>query len=85
LLAFAIVCGGVLVLRWREPERKRPFHAPGGAATPVLGIATCVLMMVFLPWQTWLRLGVWFALGAVVYAAYSHRRAAAVRLAAAAD
>lgn len=83
LLAFAIVCGGVLVLRRREPDRPRPFRAPGGAATPVLGIASCVLMMVFLPWQTWIRLAAWFALGLAIYALYSHRRAAAVREAAA--
>ncbi len=79
LLAFAIVCGGMLVLRVREPDRPRPFRVPGGPAVPLLGIATCGLMMVFLPWQTWLRLAGWFALGAVVYAGYSHRRAAAVR------
>ncbi len=81
LLAFAIVCGGMLVLRIREPDRPRPFRVPGGPAVPLLGIATCLLMMVFLPWPTWLRLGGWFVLGAVVYAFYSHRRAAAVRTA----
>jgi APA family basic amino acid/polyamine antiporter len=79
LLAFAIVCGGVLVLRRREPERARPFRAPGGAATPLLGMATCGLMMVFLPWQTWLRLTAWLALGMLIYALYSHRRAAGMR------
>ena len=83
LLAFAIVCGGMLVLRIREPDRPRPFRVPGGPAIPLLGIATCLLMMVFLPWQTWLRLGAWFVLGAAVYALYSHRRAVAVRTAAA--
>lgn len=79
LLAFAVVCAGVLVLRRREPERERPFRAPGGAAVPALGIATCVAMMLSLPWETWLRLGVWLALGLVVYATYSHGRAAALR------
>ena len=79
LPAFSIVCAGVLVLRRREPDRERPFRAPGGAATPILGIATCALMMVFLPWTTWLRLAAWFALGFVVYAAYAHRGAAAAR------
>jgi APA family basic amino acid/polyamine antiporter len=79
LLAFAIVCGGVLVLRRRDPERPRPFRAPWGPATPVLGIATCLLMMVSLPWQTWLRLVAWFVLGLAIYAGYSHRRAAEVR------
>ena len=79
LLAFAIVCGGVLMLRWREPDRPRPFRAPGSPATPVLGILTCLTLMASLPWQTWLRLAIWFALGGVIYLAYSHRRAAAVR------
>ena len=84
LLAFAIVCGGVLVLRWREPERDRPFRVPGSPVTPALGILTCVLLMASLPGSTWLRLLAWFALGAVVYFGYSHRRAAAVRARAAA-
>ncbi len=79
LLAFAVVCAGVLVLRRREPDRERPFRAPGGAAVPCLGIATCLALMLSLPWPTWVRLGVWFALGLVVYATYSHRRAAAGR------
>ena len=82
LLAFAVVCAGVLMLRRREPDRERPFRAPGGAAVPVLGIATCLTLMLSLPWETWLRLGVWFALGIVIYTTYSHRRAAAVRAAA---
>ena len=79
LLAFAIVCGGVLVLRRREPDRKRPFRVPGSPVVPLLGIATCLLLIASLPWQTWLRLGAWFALGLAVYFSYSHRRAAAVR------
>jgi APA family basic amino acid/polyamine antiporter len=79
LLAFTVVCVGVLVLRRREPERERPFRAPGGAAVPVLGIVTCLAMMLALPWETWVRLGAWFALGLVVYAAYSHGRAATLR------
>lgn len=79
LLAFVVVCAGVLVLRRREPGRERPFRAPGGAVVPVLGIATSLAMMLSLPWQTWVRLGAWFALGLAVYAAYSHRRAAATR------
>ena len=82
LLAFAIVCGGVVVLRKREPDRPRAFRVPGSPAVPCLGAATCLLLMVSLPWTTWLRLGAWFALGLVVYATYSHRRAAAARAAA---
>ena len=76
LLAFAIVCGGVLVLRMREPERPRPFRVPGSPVVPLLGIATCLVLMVSLPCQTWLRLAGWFALGLVIYGLYSHRSAA---------
>ncbi|MBV9653749.1 MAG: amino acid permease [Acetobacteraceae bacterium] len=77
LLAFAIVCGAVLVLRIREPDRPRPFRVPGSPVTPLLGIASCLLMILSLPWETWLRLAVWFALGLLVYALYSGRRASA--------
>ena len=79
LLAFAIVCGGVLVLRRREPDRERPFRVPASPVIPLLGIASCLLLMLSLPWQTWARLAAWFALGLLVYATYSHRRAAAKR------
>ncbi len=82
LLAFAIVCGGVLVLRVREPERPRPFRVPGSPVVPLLGIGTCLAMMLSLPGETWVRLGAWFALGAVIYATYTHRRASAARAAA---
>ena len=79
LFAFALVCGAVLVLRRLEPERKRPFRVPWSPVVPLLGIASCLLLMVSLPWQTWLRLIAWWVLGLVVYFAYSHRRAAAAR------
>ena len=76
LLAFAIVCGGVIVLRIREPERRRSFRVPAFPIVPILGIGTCMVLMVSLPWQTWLRLGAWFGLGLLIYALYSHRHAA---------
>ncbi len=85
LLAFAIVCGGVLVLRVREPDRPRPFRVALFPLVPILGIATCLGMMAFLPWQTWMRLGAWLALGLMVYVFYSHRRAAATRTAGTGD
>ena len=81
LLAFAIVCCGVLVLRVREPDRPRAFRVPFSPVVPGLGVATCLLLMASLPGTTWLRLGSWFVLGLVVYALYSHRRAAAFRAA----
>jgi APA family basic amino acid/polyamine antiporter len=71
LFAFVLVSVGVLVLRYREPERHRAFRAPGGYITPVLSIAFCVLLMAGLPILTWIRFCVWLALGLLVYFSYS--------------
>jgi basic amino acid/polyamine antiporter, APA family len=73
LLAFAIVCAGVLVLRRTEPHRERAFRVPLCPAVPVLGILTCLTMMASLDRLTWLRLIVWLAVGLVVYFAYGRR------------
>ena len=74
LLAFVIVCAGVWVLRKKRPEIPRPFRAPWMPVTPILGIAVSLLMMLFLPWETWLRLFVWLAVGLVIYVLYSRHR-----------
>src|SRR6185436_7644527 len=63
LLAFAMVCGAVLVMRKTHPEIERPFRVPGAPLTPVLGIASCILLMFSLPSENWLRLVVWLGLG----------------------
>ena len=70
LLAFIIVCAGVLVLRYRSPELKRPFRTPFVPLVPILGIGTCGFMMAFLPLTTWLRLGIWMAIGLGIYFMY---------------
>mgnify|MGYP001312207536 FL=1 len=70
LLAFIIVCAGVLVLRYRSPDLKRPFKTPLVPLVPILGIGTCGFMMAFLPLTTWLRLGVWMAIGLCIYFFY---------------
>jgi APA family basic amino acid/polyamine antiporter len=70
-----IVCSGVLVLRYTQPEAKRVFKAPGGTATPVLGILTCLYLMVGLPSDTWMRLVVWLLVGFVIYFSYGIRNA----------
>ena len=71
LAAFAIVCAGVMVLRKRAPEAKRPFRTPFVWITAPAGIFMCAFMMVFLPIDTWLRLAVWTAIGLAIYFAYS--------------
>jgi APA family basic amino acid/polyamine antiporter len=70
LLAFVIVCSGVLILRYTQPDAERSFVAPGGAATPLLGVLTCLYLMSGLPRDTWIRLFVWLIIGLVIYLGY---------------
>lgn len=71
LLAFVIVCAGVIVLRYRQPNLARPFRTPFVPLVPILGILICGYMMYSLPGPTWERLVVWMVLGLIVYFAYS--------------
>ena len=73
LLAFAIVCGGVFVLRFTDPGIERPFRTPAYWLVCPLGVAFCLFLMLGLPLDTWLRLIIWMALGLVIYFAYSKR------------
>jgi basic amino acid/polyamine antiporter, APA family len=70
LLAFAIVCGGVLVLRYKSPELERPFKTPFFPAVPILGILSAFGVMAMLPLDTWLRLIVWMVIGVAIYFGY---------------
>ena len=77
LLAFVIVCAGIVVLRYVRPEIQRPFRAPLSdwrlPIVPVLGILICGWMMRGLPGDTWIRLLVWLAIGLVIYFSYGLR------------
>jgi APA family basic amino acid/polyamine antiporter len=73
LFAFAIVCAGVLVLRIREPDARRPFKTPAVYLVAPLGALSAIFLMCGLPIDTWLRLGVWLVIGLVVYVFYSKR------------
>jgi APA family basic amino acid/polyamine antiporter len=75
LLAFVIVCAGVLVLRYTQPDAPRVFKAPGGPVTPILGILTCLYLMSGLPRDTWIRLFVWLIIGLVIYFNYGIKKA----------
>jgi basic amino acid/polyamine antiporter, APA family len=70
LLAFVIVCIGVLVLRKTHPEYPRPFKTPFLPYVPILGASICIGVMCFLPLDTWLRLIVWFIIGMFIYIFY---------------
>ena len=78
LLAFVIVCAGVLVLRYTHPEIKRVFKAPGGISTPILGMLSCLYLMAGLPLDTWIRLVVWLVLGLIIYFSYGIKRASSL-------
>jgi APA family basic amino acid/polyamine antiporter len=73
LLAFVIVCAGVLVLRRTDPAIERPFRAPFYPWVPLAGILACGYLMYGLPIDTWARLIVWMALGLVLYFVYGRR------------
>jgi basic amino acid/polyamine antiporter, APA family len=70
LLAFVLVCAGVLVLRYKHPNAPRAFRTPLVPLIPILGILSCLLMMVSLPYDTWLRLIGWLAVGLLIYFLY---------------
>jgi basic amino acid/polyamine antiporter, APA family len=76
LLAFVLVCVGVIVLRRTDPETPRPFRVPWVPVIPVLGALVCLVQMVSLPWPTWERLLVWLVIGLAIYIGYGRRHGA---------
>lgn len=70
LLAFAIVCASIIVLRRTHPDLPRPFRTPLVPLVPALGVLITVGQMFMLPWATWLRLIVWMAVGIAIYFFY---------------
>jgi APA family basic amino acid/polyamine antiporter len=71
LASFIMVCVGVIVLRKRQPNLKRPFKNPWNPLIPTLGILSCGALMTFLPAITWMRFGIWILIGVVIYFIYS--------------
>lgn len=70
LLAFIIVCSGVIILRYRHPERPRAFKVPLFPFVPLCGIVTCLIMMFSLDIMTWARLISWLLIGCLIYFMY---------------
>jgi APA family basic amino acid/polyamine antiporter len=73
LLAFVIVSIGIMVLRVREPNLPRAFKTPVWWLVGPLGALSALYLMISLPWRTWERLLIWFAIGLVIYFAYGVR------------
>jgi APA family basic amino acid/polyamine antiporter len=74
LFAFVMVAAGILVLRWKEPGRARPFRTPWVPVVPLLAIGSCGWLMAELPWSTWRRFIFWLIAGLAVYGLYGFRR-----------
>lgn len=73
LLAFVIVCVSVLILRIKKPHLDRPFKTPWVPFVPIMGIIICLSQMFALPFDTWVRLIAWMAIGLVIYFLYGYR------------
>ena len=75
LFAFVLVCVGIIILRYKDPGRHRPFKVPLGAwLLPLLGAASCLFLMYYLPPTSWWRFVAWLMLGLSVYLSYGYSR-----------
>ena len=74
LFAFVLVCGGVMMLRIKDPKRHRPFRVPLVWVVAPAGMAACVFVMYGLPPQAWERFGIWLVIGLVLYFSYGYWR-----------
>jgi len=79
LTAFVVICGAVLVLRYRQPDLPRAFRTPWVPFVPVIGIGFSIWLLTHLPWPTWERFLVWLALGLLVYFGYGIRHSRLAR------
>ena len=73
LFAFIVVSAAVIVLRRTQPDRPRGFRIPGAPWLPGLSIASCLVLMLSLPLQTWLRFAVWLAIGLAIYCLFGRK------------
>jgi APA family basic amino acid/polyamine antiporter len=76
LFAFALVSWGVIRLRRTDPNRPRAFRVPLVPLFPAISIAMCLLLMLSLPLETWIRFFVWLGIGLLIYQFYGRKRTA---------
>jgi len=79
LLIFVVVCAAVPVLRFTHPAAERHFRVPLSPWIPILGALSCLLLMLSLPGENWLRLLIWFVIGAAIYLLYGRRHSLLAR------
>src|SRR5712691_571312 len=73
LFAFLIVCAAVLIMRKKYPKAERPFRCPWVPFIPIMGVLSCLMLMFSLPWDNWVRLFGWMAIGLVIYFLYGRK------------
>jgi len=74
LFAFILICLGIIVLRYKDPDRERSFRVPfGPLLLPVLGIISCLGLIYYLPPSSWWRFVGWLGVGLVIYLLYGYR------------
>ncbi|MGD8475854.1 MAG: amino acid permease [Burkholderiales bacterium] len=74
LFAFLLVSLGVMILRRKQPDLKRPFRVPFGPyLIPLLGAGSAAFLMYTATTATLIRLFVWMAIGLTIYFAYGRR------------
>jgi APA family basic amino acid/polyamine antiporter len=74
LFAFILICLGIIILRYKDLDRERPFRVPLGPwFLPVLGIVSCLGLIYYLPPSSWWRFVGWLAVGMVIYFLYGYR------------
>jgi len=83
LFAFVVVCIAVLIMRVTNPNAERPFRAPFGMLTPILGIVFCLVLMLSLGGENWWRLFGWLAVGLIIYFAYGRKHSVLAKMRAA--
>ncbi|WP_133139502.1 amino acid permease [Legionella genomosp. 1] len=76
LFAFITVCIGVIVMRYTHPDLPRPFRTPFMPVVPILGVISCLYLIINLPTLSLLRFVIWMAIGLVIYFSYSYRHSA---------
>jgi APA family basic amino acid/polyamine antiporter len=74
LLAFSLVCIGILIMRKKMPDAKRSFRTPLVPFVPIAGVVVCFYLMYSLPQESWFRLVIWMALGVAIYFIYGKNK-----------